>query len=52
MHGEGVIFDMDSTSLMVTGAILIGFGVLIVVVTQIFLFRWLKKFNKEWGEQK
>lgn len=43
---------MDGTSLMITGAVLIASGVLIAVVTQIFLFRWLKKFNDEWGENK
>lgn len=34
--------------MMIIGAILIVCGVVFFTVAQILLYRWIKKFNKEW----
>ncbi len=39
-------------SQMIFGGLLLVMGITIVVVSQILLHTWIKKFNKEWIEGK
>lgn len=43
---------VGSVFMIALGIILIAAGVAVILVTQLVLFRWLKKFNEEWGEKK
>lgn len=41
---------MNEFDYTLLGGILVALGIAVIVISQILLARWMKKFNKEWED--